>query len=440
MKSFTTSAPVCPGRRRFLKTTGGLLLGAGASGWIYPRHARAASPNEKIVIAHIGVGGMGNGHVTAFAGMADVEVAAICDVDETRRLATLKRLKERKPGCRAEPVADFRRVLERSDIDAITTATPDHWHALVSILAMQSGKDVYCEKPFTHNFVEARAVAAASHRYGRVFQLGTQVHAGENYHRVVELVRSGVLGDIRTVRLWKVGGSPGLGWPKPEEPPPTLDWDMWLGPAPWHPYMPARCHHNFRYFWDYSGGSYADFWCHIADLAFWALELKGLRKISARGETPTDGFADTPRWIDVDFEFDRLPVHWTTKRPDVPGTAGGGIGACFEGTKGCLVADYNNRAIFLDGREHRDIEDVPRTLRRSPGHHRNFLDCIKTRGLSDSNAAYAFRMATPMYLGGISFRLGRPLEWDATRQQFVGDEAANRMLFRPYRAPWSLPV
>ncbi|NLC56288.1 MAG: Gfo/Idh/MocA family oxidoreductase, partial [Armatimonadetes bacterium] len=339
----TTRAEGRLSRRSFLIGTGKTLAGIGAGALLAPRRARAASPNEKIVVAHIGVGSMGNAHVSWFAGFPDVEVAAICDVDETHRLETLQRLRQMRPETKAEPVADFRRVLDRPDIDAITCATPDHWHALISILAMQAGKDVYSEKPLSHTFAEAKAMAAACHRYGRVFQLGTQIHEGENYHRVVELVRSGVLGKIHTVRSWKTGGSPGLGYPQESDPPPTLDWDLWQGPAPWRPYTPARCHFTFRYFWDYSGGVYADFWCHITDVVFWALEPKGLHTISARGAVPDDGIADTPKWIDVDYEFDDLKIHWTTAIPDVPGAAGRGIGAQFEGTKGSLVCDYGSR-------------------------------------------------------------------------------------------------
>lgn len=436
MKSVVSSLS----RRDFLKRTGQGLVGLGAGLYLGAGRARAVSPNEKIVVAHVGVGGMGNAHVDWFASFPDVETAAICDVDEIHRLSTLARLKQMRPDTRAEAYADFRRVLERKDIDVITCATPDHWHALVTILAFQAGKDVYSEKPLSHNWAEGRAMVNAGRRYGRVFQLGTQIHAGDNYHRVVELVRSGVLGKIHTVRVWKEGGSPDLGFPPDQDPPPTLDWDMWLGPAPWHPYNPARCHFTFRYFWDYSGGDYADFWCHIADIVFWALEPTGLRTIAARGEEPHDGIADTPRWIDVDYEFDNLKLHWTTRAPDVPGAAGRGIGAQFEGTKGSLVADYGSRVIFLDGQELTDLPDVPQTIPRSPGHQRNFLDCVKSRALTESHLEYAFRMTTPMYLGSISFRLGRPLTWDPERERIVGDEAANRLLSRPYRAPWWLPT
>jgi predicted dehydrogenase len=427
-------------RRKFLLNSGRALLGVSTGAMFMPRWTHAVSPNEKIVVAHVGVGGMGNGHVSWFAGCPNVETAAICDVDETRRLSTIEKLKKQRPDTKAVPIADFRQILDRKDIDAISCATPDHWHALVSIMAMQAGKDVYSEKPLSHSFAEGRAMVNASERYGRVFQLGTQIHAGENYHRVVELVRAGVIGKIHTARIWKTGGSAMLAHTPPQEPPSTLDWNMWLGPAPWHPYVPQRCHFTFRYFQDYSYGTYADFWCHIADLAFWALEPKGLRKISARGEIMKEGMSDTPKWIDVDFEFDNLKLYWTTTPPDVPGAKERGIGAYFEGTKGSLVADYGSRVIFIDGKELTDIPEVQQTIRRSPSHPQNFLSCVKSRALTESHAAYAFNMATPMYLGAISLRLGRALSWDPIREQFIGDDHANRLLFRPYRAPWFLPT
>jgi len=398
------------------------------------------SANERVTVAHIGVGGMGNGHIDWFANLPDVDVAAVCDVDETHLNAALEHVRKLRPGRPLDGYRDFRRVLDRDDINAITCATPDHWHALVAISAFEAGKDVYSEKPLSRTLAESHAMVKSRKRTNRVFQLGTQIHEGENYHRVVEIVRSGVLGKIHTVRLWKTGGSPGLGWPEPEDPPPTLDWEMWQGPAPSHAYVPQRCHFTFRYFWDYSGGNYADFWCHIADLAFWALELGQPTSASARGETPTDGIADTPAWIDVDYEFGGVKVLWTTNIPDVPGAAGRGIGCQFEGTEGSLVADYGDRVIFIGGEELKDVPEVPRTLPRSPGHQRDFINCVKSREQTESHLDYAHNMTLPMHLGCTSFRLKRALKWDRATQQCVGDDAANRLLARPYRAPWALPA
>ncbi len=420
-------------RRAFCRASALAGLGALAR----PRRVAAA---DKLTVAHIGVGSMGNGHVSAFAGQPDTILAAVCDVDQRRLGEIHKRCQSLRPNDGTKAYTDFRRILERDDIDVITTATPDHWHALVAILSFQVGKDVYGEKPLAHNYREAQAMEATCQRYGRVFQLGTQIHAGDNYHRVVELVRSGRIGKIHTVRLFKTGGSPGMGYPPSQDPPAELDWEMWLGPAPYRPYVPGIHPHQFRHFWDFSGGVYADFWCHIADLPFWALELGAPRRIDARGEPPRDGIADTPQTIDVDFDYGDLKLEWRTAPPDHPDCRGWAIGAQFIGADGMITANYTDRVIRLGQATFTDLPDVPRALPRSPGHHRNFLDCVKSRDLTESNLAYARRLTSPMFLGGISFRLGRPLTWDAAAEQFVGDEAANRLLYRPYRAPWSLPA
>ena len=350
----------------------------------------------------------------------------------------MNELKKLRPGNRTQAYGDFRRILERKDIDAITCATPDHWHALVAILAFQAGKDVYGEKPLSYCPEEGRVMLENMERHGRVFQLGTQVHQRENYHRVVELVRSGKLGDIHTVHLWKTGRSPGMGYPPDSEPPASLDWDMWLGPARKVPYNPAYCPGTFRYFLNFSGGVFQDFWCHIADVVFWALEPKGLRSVTARGEPPWNGIADAPAWLDADFEFEGLNLHWTTSPPDLPGAKDRGIGAYFVGSKGSLVCDYDTFEVMLDGEVLKDIPDVPKSLPRSPGHQRNFLDCVKSRALPDSNLPYARRMTLPMHLALISWRLGRKLAWDSAAERFVSDPAADYLLSRPYREPWKL--
>jgi len=295
--------------------------------------------SDRIRIAHIGLGGMGNNHMGWFAKLPEAEIVALCDVDKIHLDDGIRSIEKLQPGVKVKGYNDFRHILDRKDIDAITCATPDHWHAQIAILAFQSGKDVYGEKPLSYNVREGQLMLENMEKYNRVFQLGTQIHAGDNYHRVVEILRSGILGKIHTVRLWKTGFSPGLGFPESQPPPKNLDWDMWLGAAPYVDYVPARCHKTFRYFLDYSGGVYADFWCHIADIAFWALQPRGLKSITAQGESP-EGIADAPKWLDAAFEFEDLKLFWTTQPPDVPGAADRNIGAFFEGEKGTLICDY----------------------------------------------------------------------------------------------------
>ncbi|HOS72586.1 MAG TPA: Gfo/Idh/MocA family oxidoreductase [Bacteroidales bacterium] len=399
---------------------------------------RAVAPSDRVRVAVIGLGSQGRSHMTWFNNLPEVEVAALCDLDKIRLGEARARLQEINPDSRAEVFSDFRRILDRKDIDAITCATPDHWHAPIAIMAFQSGKDVYGEKPLTYSLAEGQAMLKNLEKHNRVFQLGTQIHAGDNYHRVTELLQSGRLGKIHTVRLWKTGGSPGLGFPPPQEPPETLDWDMWLGPAPYEEYTPVRCHGTYRHFLDYSGGVFADFWCHIADIMFMSLHPKGLYSIDSRGERPFDGIADAPRWIDVDFKFKDLDVFWTTIPPEAPGAEKMHIGAHFEGTGGTLTCDYTSRFIKINNEILTDLPDVPVTLPRSPGHQQNFIDAIKSGKEPESNLHYVREMTIPMHLALISFRLKRKLVWDSEKEDFVGDRAASYLLSREYRKPWKL--
>ncbi|MBY5959508.1 Gfo/Idh/MocA family oxidoreductase [Membranicola marinus] len=422
-------------RRQFMKTTGLSLAGLP----YITCNLIKSPPSDKIRVAHVGVNGMGSSHIRWFAGFEDTQTVALCDVDDHHLAKAKNLLSSLQTGGQVDGYGDYRRIMDRKDIDVVTCATPDHWHALVAIHAFESGKDVYGEKPLSYSVKEGQAMLAAKQKHNRIFQLGTQIHAGDNYHRVAELVQSGILGDIHTVRLWKTGGTSGLRYPEFQDPPEHLDWNMWLGPAPYSEYTPVRCHKTYRSFFDYSGGVFADFWCHIADIMYMSIHPTGLSSIDARGEVPTDGIADTPKWIDVDYKFEGLDVHWTTTPPDVPGAKDMGIGAHFEGTKGSLTCDYNTRKIRIGNDVMDDVNEVPKSIARSPGHQRNFLDSVKSRNEPESHLAYAREMTLPMHLGLISFRLKRKINWDARSEQIVGDAEANAMLFRPYRSPWELP-
>lgn len=400
---------------------------------------RKVAPSDRVRMAIIGLGSQGRSHLNWFNSLPDVEIAALCDLDKVRLEEAMKQLRSVNSGTKAEGYKDFRHILDKKDIDAITYATPDHWHALIAINAFHAGKDVYGEKPLSYTLTEGQAMLRSLEKNKSVFQLGTQIHAGENFHRVAEIIQSGKLGKIHTVRLWKTGGSPGLGFPPNQDPPDTLDWNMWLGPAPYEEYTPVRCHGTFRYFLDYSGGVFADFWCHIADIMFMSIQPKGLYSIESRGERPFDGIADAPRWIDADFKFENLDVYWTTVPPEVPGSDKMHIGAHFEGSNGSLTCDYNNCLISIGNEVFNDIE-IPVTIARSPGHQQNFIDAVKSRQQPESNLAYAREMTIPMHLAMISFRLKRKLKWDPLKERFIGDTAADYLLSRTYRKPWTLPL
>ena len=420
-------------RRQFIKQGG-----TAAAGYAFlPAIARKMVASDRLRLAIIGVGGMGNQHLKWFAALPEVEVVALCDVDQGHLDSSLHTLSSLQPLGKATGYGDFRRVLDRKDIDAISCATPDHWHAQIATLAFQAGKDVYGEKPLSYDVREGQRMLKALNRHNRIFQMGTQIHAGENYHRVAEIIRSGALGKIHTVRLWKTGAPPDLGPAKIQPPPPSLNWDMWLGPAPYTEYTPQRCHLTYRYFLDYSGGVFADFWCHIADIVWWSMDPKGLHTIEARGQAP-QGINDAPQWLDVDYQFDNLKLYWTHEPPDVPGAAGRHIGAYFEGANGTLLCDYQTRVITINGNTLQDLPSVPVTLPRSPGHQQNFVQAVKTRTHPESNLEYARRMTLPMHLGLISYRLGRKLSWNSRRERFVNDREANALLHREYRKKWDL--
>lgn len=420
-------------RRHFIRQSGLAALSLA----FLPAAARTIAPSDRLRMAIVGLGGMGNQHLKWFASLPGVDVVALCDVDSDHLDSALKTLSTLQPQSQAQGYGDFRRVLERKDIDAISCATPDHWHAQIATLAFEAGKDVYGEKPLSYDIGEGKRMLKTLKRHKRIFQMGTQIHAGENYHRVVEIIRSGALGKIHTVRLWKTGAPPDLGPANIQAPPPTLDWDMWLGPAPYTDYTSQRCHFTYRYFLDYSGGVFADFWCHIADVVFWSLDPKGLKTVQARGQAPK-GFNDAPEALDVDFEFEDLKLFWTHEPPNVPGAAERGIGAYFEGEKGTLLCDYDTRLITINGATVQDLPDVPITLIRSPGHQQNFVDSVKSRTQPESNLEYARRMTIPMHLGIISYRLGRKLNWNSNKEKFIDDSEANQLLHREYRKKWNL--
>jgi predicted dehydrogenase len=210
-----------------------------------------------------------------------------------------------------------------------------------------------------------------------------------------------------------------------------------LSTRPYAEYTPQRCHFTYRYFLDYSGGVFADFWCHIADVVYWSLDPKGLKKVNARGGA-LQGIGDAPQWLDVDYEFDDLKILWTHEPPNVPGAAERGIGAYFEGDKGTLLCDYGTRLITINGETVQDLPEVPVTLERSPGHQQNFVNAVKSRKQPESNLAYARNMTLPMHLGLISYRLNRELEWNSKKERFVDDKEANQFLHREYRKKWDL--
>ena len=391
--------------------------------------AKPVPPSDRIRVGMIGVGNQGMGNLKAFLKLADV--VAVADVDSARA-AGAKKLVETLRGTSCDAYGDFRKLLDRKDVDAVVVTTPDHWHALPTILACQAGKDVYCEKPLSLTVAEGKAMVAAARKYERVVQTGSQQRSEDRFRLACELVRSGALGKLTGVKV----GIPGVNFTGPavadRTPPPELDYDFWLGPAPKRPYNLKRTHYLFRFFWDYSGGQLTNFGAHHLDIVQWALgkDDSGPVSIAATAvEYHPEKWYEVPSKAEIAYTYDDgLVVSCGQKHKG---------GVTFEGEKGTLFVDRSK--IVSTPAEIAKDPRVAEKLYVSKNHHQNWLDCVKTRKAPICDVAIGHRSATVCHLGNIATRTGRKIHWDAAKQTIVGDTEAAAMLSRPYRAPWALP-
>jgi predicted dehydrogenase len=424
-----------PSRRTF--------FGALAAGLALNTRAAAQSANNQIVLGMIGVGGMGTNRLNEFLKLPDVRIGAVCDVDRNhvdRALGIVQKEKGYKP----QSFGDFRRLLEVKEMDAVAIVTPDHWHAIPTVNAFEAGKDVFVEKPLSYSVAEGRAMADASLNYKRVSQMGNHIHNDlSNYRRVVEIVKSGKLGKITRVHAWKTSPTRNIKERGPETLPEGFDYDFWLGPAPKRPYHPLRSHFTYRHFWDYSGGTFIDFWCHITDVAFWAMDLEAPRHVSAVGGRffLTDE-TETPDTLEAILEYPEMLYIFSFRPKPLTGFEHiGHIGCLFEGSEASLVANYETHEVWARGKRVDDFPRPSKSIPDSPGHLREFVDAIKTRNFETTcNVRYGHRLTKAGLLANIAFRSGHRLTWDDEREQIVGDEEANRYLTRDFRDPWNLKV
>jgi predicted dehydrogenase len=371
----------------------------------------------------------------AFLEHGDQVTAAVCDLRDDYMDFAIKK-------SRATPVKydDYRKVLDDKSIDAVVIATPDHWHALPAVMACQAGKDVFVEKPMAYSIGEGRAMINAATRFKRITQLGNHIHNDlPNYRRAVEIVRSGMLGKIDRVYCGMAGGGINLPASTTGAPPATLDYDFWLGPAPSRPYDSNRVHRSYRYFWDYSGGVFIDFWCHYADLAYWALDLKAPIAVSAAGGrwTAKDN-AETPDTLEVLYEYPNLVLTWTLHPRGRSGYDHMGSSVIFEGSDATLVANYSRHELWVKGKQQAEFTPPPQSIPNSPGHIREFLDSIKSRQTTTCNLEYGHRLTKGGLLGNIAFRTGERIKWDDAAERITNDKRADQMVTRKYRKPWKL--
>ena len=410
---------------------------------------RPAASN-RIGIGAIGVGGRGSDHVRGLVQDADVQVLAVSDADRGR-LAGMKRYVEEQytkqqgttyAGC--ADYAEFRELLDRTDVDAVLIGAPDHWHGLMSAMAAKAGKDIYCEKPMASTIGDGRAAADAIRRYGRVFQTGSQERSRDNCRFACELVQNGRLGKIHTVRTFLPTGDQHSGATAPEPVPDGFDYSAWLGPAPWAPYHRRRCHGSFRWIQDYSDGELTDRGAHVNDIALLAAGpfLKGPATIEGRGTFIKDPLWDTPYQYHIEFTYAN-GVRFIVDSSNAPGQEVCGItgehrGILFEGDRGKLFVAIHGGALAATPPSL--IQEVigPGEIHfgRPRDHRRNWIEAIKTRGPTVAPAEDGHRTATFCHLTIMACVLERKLTWDFQAERFVNDDQANRMIQRPLRSPW----
>ncbi len=421
-------------------------------------YTRILGANDRVQVGLVGYGLIGRQHVATFRRQPDVDLAAVCDVDEPR-------LRQGLGDCvrRAQGFRDFRRLLESKDIQAVIVAVPDHWHALMTILACASGKDVYVEKPMTLFVQEGRWMIEAARRYHRVVQVGTQQRSGRHYQNALGLLREGHIGKVHTVRTGSFRNvMPGFGAPADSDPPPGFDYDLWLGPAPRRPYNKNRTLYHFRWFWDTSGGQMTNLGAHELDVVHWFLGVKGPTAVaSSGGRLALEDNGETPDTQDALFEYPGFTLLWSHRESSRGRGAGAGLE--FFGTKGSLTISRASYEVHPDpkippenqipefqghpvGGPERHPEARPQAwagvVKEAASnslfdaHARNFLDCIKSRERPVADVEEGHRVATACHLANLSLRLGRKLRWDPEQEQIVGDPEASAHLVRPYREPW----
>jgi predicted dehydrogenase len=457
-------------RRRFVSSTAAGIVGAGLSRRTAAESqatGQTVAPSDRVSIALVGCGGMGKANLRNFMRMREVRVAAVCDVWEHNRASAA-----RIAGQPVQQLSDFRRVVDMKDVDVVIVATPDHWHALAGIAALDAGKDLYVEKPLAHNIYEGRKMVEAARRNKRIVQMGTQQRSGAHFQEAVKLVRDGKIGKVGRVHSWNHGNSSprGIGNPRDAAAPAGLDWDMYLGPAPKVPFNPNRFIGNFRWYWDYAGGMMTDWGVHLIDIIQWAMDVQAPKAVSASGgRFYLDDNRETPDTILAVYEYPGFVMTYENRSGNGYAPDGRGYGILFYGTDATLFVDRGGYEIIPEtGGQDADptpayvadmkeaqstVQPWERPRRVRPGrtayargegsdqnlaHTRNFLDCLKSRNKPNSDVEIGHASTTAAHLGNVAFRSGRKIQWDAKKEQVIGDTAANAFVTREYRGSWKV--
>jgi predicted dehydrogenase len=411
---------------------------------------RVAGANRRVRVALVGCGGMGQHDLRDHLKLG-CQVVALCDVDDEQVAKTKAWVAKDHSQTPDLETRDFRKVLDRGDIDAVIVGTPDHWHALVTLMACEAGKDVYVEKPLSLCIAEGRAMVATARKHGRVVQMGTQQRSAPHYADAVAYVKSGALGKIRVVKCWAYQDWMGDIAPVPDaEPPAAVDYDMWLGPAPKRPFNRNRFHFNFRWYYDYSGGLMTDWGAHMIDIANWGMGVTAPHSaVSVGGKFGfPDDAEETPDTQQALWEYDGYSMIWEHATNIGQGPYMRDHGVAFHGNNGVLVVDRGGWEVLpeTETKNRRKSYRMAGEPRRGTGnedshlkHVQDFLDCMDTRKAPRSDVEVGHNSMIACHLANIAFRLNRRVQWDVEQERFVGDEEAQRLVMPQYRAPWALP-
>jgi predicted dehydrogenase len=438
-------------RREFCKKSATIFGGIAMAGTIPIQYScRRAGPGDTVRVGLVGCRNMGFTNVTNFITNPDVQIVALCDVDNSvleKRAADLEKFafeNEIEGYTKPSLESDFRNLLDRKDIDALIVATPDHWHALITIMACQAGKDVYVEKPMANSIGEADLMVRAGERYKRVIQVGQWQRSGPHWMDAMNYIQSGKLGKISNIDVWLYGGNP-LPKVPDSDPPPGVDYDMWLGPAPLRPFNTNRFHYNFRWFWDYAGGKMTDWGVHLIDMAMMMMEVVNPHDIQSEGGNFVypDHAMETPDTLTVKYRFGDLMVTWNNDFGKSTNEYGMGHGLIFYGENGKMLASRNGWQVIPETRDGDPLIDVvekqPSTGKDLGLHVRNFIDSVKSRNRETNCSAEIGRnVARVAHMGNISYRTGESIHWNGERGRF-SEDVANEYLLPEYRKPWALP-
>ncbi len=431
-------------RRTFLQR-GGLAASLAPFAFSGPfiRSARADEPgaNDKVRLAIIGCGGMGQGDLKCFFLNPEVDCVAVCDVDDAN-IAKGVEICQKERGHKPDTTKDFQRVLERKDVDVVLIATPDHWHALPTVMACQAEKDVYVEKPLAKTIVEGRAMLEASRKHNRVVQMGSQWRSCKHIIEATDMIKSGKLGKVNIVRGWAyLDWLPSIGNPPDGNPPAGVDYDMWLGPSPNRPFNPNRFHFNFRWFWDYAGGLMTDWGVHLINMMLMGMGNEVPRNVSSTGGKYvfTDN-SETPDSQVTVYEFPSFTLIWEHKAGLNNGLNNRSWGVEWNGTEGNIILNDEGWELKPERKQaNLDAFRKPGSGDPRPAHVRNFLECVKSRKQPVLNLDVGHQVSTVAHLGNIAYRTGRKIKWDPEKEEIPDDKEADKLVSVDYRGPWKLP-